>query len=54
MSSNTWTSRTERNGECHSHENSENDKDYRALQESLVEAERVLIAISSAMEIDKK
>ena len=37
-----------------SHENSENDKDYRTLQESLVEAERVLIAISSAMEIDKK
>ena len=37
-----------------SHENSESDKNYRALQESLVEAERVLIAIKSAMEIDKK
>jgi molecular chaperone HscA len=37
-----------------SHENSESDKNYRALQESLVEAERILIAIKSAMEIDKK
>ena len=37
-----------------SHENSESDKNYRALQESLVEAERVLIAIKSAMEIDEK